>query len=131
NKKRIGGGQKMKQTTLESFGFKCKSELESESTSDTDDQKVIEYRQPNLCLDLVLHFLDHKYANRVQEELETKMCWRNESVALRYRQRRCRVNQTFGDPGVSYTVRFANGRQVTRHSTPWSALPILQEVRDL
>lgn len=79
------------------------------------------YRYERCNIDFYPHFISENGSARLFKYLEDNVLW-NRSIAPGRR-----VQQNYGDPGISYTVTFRDNT-IVRVCKPW--LPILEKVRD-
>jgi alkylated DNA repair dioxygenase AlkB len=81
------------------------------------------YRKERLEVDFYHNFLDPETAQDLYQHLEKHAQWRRDITPGR------RVNQNYGDDGVSYEYSL-RGNLIHRPTCPWSELPVLESLRD-
>ena len=86
------------------------------------------YTGPQLNLDLYTSILSPEETTAIFDHLETTVPWPRPGSNRR-------VNQNYGDPGLSYRLQFGgyDGKPIKiidRPVKPWEELPILTSLRD-
>ena len=91
---------------------------------------LVNYTRENLNVDFYLGFLTEEESQAFYEYLEENVPWNKTITPGR------RVNQNYGDDGLSYTLKFGGYdgkpvKMIERKCLPWADLPVLDGVKGL